>query len=123
MLEHLSDKKYLAKTLKAMNQAMKQEYGKTFMDLGVISHTGKHIVYIGHYDLMSRNYAQTFWFKEVMEKGVYISDMFFGFRKAPHFIIAVSQSENGRKWILMATIYTEIFRPLVENVKTYQIIK
>ncbi len=117
MLEHLSDKKHLSKTFKTMNLAMKQEYGKTFMDLGVISHAGKHIAYVGPYDLMSRNYAQTFWFKEVMEKGVYISDMFLGFRKAPHFIIAVSQSENGRKWILRATIDAEAFRSLVENVK------
>lgn len=117
MLEHLSDKKYLAKTFKTMNLAMKQEYGKTFMDLGVISHAGKHIAYVGPYDLMARNYAQTFWFKEVMEKGVYISDMFLGFRKTPHFIIAVSQSENGQKWILRATIDAEAFRSLVENVK------
>ena len=117
MLEHLGNKEYLAKTLKAMNQAMKQEYGKTFMDLGVISHAGKHIAYVGPYDLMERNYAQAFWFKEVMEKGSYISDMFLGFRKTPHFIIAVSQAENGQKWILRATIDAEAFRSLVENVK------
>lgn len=115
--EYLSDIKNLVKTLEAMNHTMKQEYGKTFMDLGIISHTGKHLAYKGPYDLRDINYAQAFWFKEVMEKGVYISDMFLGFRKVPHFIIAVSRSENGQKWILRATIDAEAFRSLVEDVK------
>jgi len=88
-----------------------------FTDLGVIDDEGRHLAYIGHYDLMGKNYSQTFWFKEVMKKGVYISDMFLGFRKAPHFIIAVLRSEGNRKWILRASIDTEYFRSLVENVK------
>ncbi len=116
-LEYLSDKANLAKVFEEMNLAMKKEYGKTFMDLGIISHAGKHLAYIGPYDLRNTNYAQTFWFKEVMEKGAYISDMFLGFRKVPHFIIAVSRTENGRNWILRATIDAEAFRSLVEDVK------
>ena len=86
-------------------------------DLGLIDGHGKHLAYIGPYDLMDKNYTQAFWFKEVMEKGLYISDMFMGFRKVPHFIMAVTHSEKGRKWILRATIDTEVFRSLVENVK------
>ncbi len=116
-LEYLRDRANLAKVFQEMNLAMKKEYGKTFMDLGIISHAGKHMAYIGPYDLRDTNYAQTFWFKEVMEKGVYISDMFLGFRKVPHFIIAVSRTENGQKWILRATIDAEVFRSLVEDVK------
>ncbi|MFA4915327.1 MAG: ATP-binding protein [Syntrophales bacterium] len=88
-----------------------------FTDLGVIDDKGRHLAYIGPYDLMGKNYSQTFWFKEVMKKGIYISDMFLGFRKAPHFIIAVLRSDGNRKWILRASIDTEYFRSLVENVK------
>jgi two-component system, NtrC family, sensor kinase len=85
-------------------------------DIGVIDADGCHQAYIGPYDLMGKNYADTTWFKAVMEKGVYISDMFMGFRKTPHFVIAVTAGQGNRRWILRATIDTEAFRSLVENV-------
>jgi two-component system, NtrC family, sensor kinase len=86
-------------------------------DLGLIDPTGKHLAYVGPYDLMDKNYAQTFWFQQVMQKGLFISDMFLGFRREPHFIMAVTSSDNGEPWILRATINTETFRSLVENVR------
>lgn len=86
-------------------------------DLGLIDHTGRHLAYVGPYDLMDKNYAQTFWFQQVMQKGLFISDMFLGFRREPHFIMAVTSSDNGEPWILRATINTETFRSLVENVR------
>ncbi len=88
-----------------------------FTDLGLIDDEGKHLAYVGPYDLMDKNYSQTVWFKEVMNKGIYISHMFTGFRNAPHFIIAVTRIDGNRKWILRASIDTEYFRSLVENVK------
>jgi two-component system NtrC family sensor kinase len=96
-------------------ETMNQEHG-SISDLGVISEEGGHLAYVGPYDLMDKNYSQTFWFKNVMERGVFISDMFMGFRKVPHFIIAVTRQEKGEKWILRATVDTEVFRSLVENV-------
>ena len=86
-------------------------------DLGVIGEHGYHLAYAGPYDLWSRNYSKEFWFTQVMQKGLYISEMFMGFRKEPHFIIAVTQSNGDQKWILRATINTEAFRALVENVR------
>ena len=89
----------------------------SFTDLGVIDGNGRHLAYVGPFDLMNKNYAETLWFKEVMEKGVYISDMFTGFRRVPHFIIAVVREEDGARWILRATVDTEVFRSLVENTR------
>lgn len=86
-------------------------------DLGVIDADGRHLAYVGPYDLMDKNYIDTFWFKAVREKGLYISDMFMGFRKVPHFVIAVLRREGDRFWILRATVDTEAFRSLVENVR------
>ncbi len=89
----------------------------TIIDLSVMDAQGNHRGYVGEYDLLTKNYAQEFWFKQVQEKGVYISDMFLGFRKEPHFIIAVAQNGPDGRWILRATINTEAFRALVENVQ------
>lgn len=85
-------------------------------DLGVIDAQGRHLAYIGPYDLLDKNYADAFWFRRVLEKGVFISDMFLGFRQEPHFIMAVTSSDNQEPWILRATVNTETFRSLVENV-------
>jgi two-component system NtrC family sensor kinase len=88
----------------------------TLTDLGVIDADGNHLAYAGPYDLLDKNYAETHWFKMVMEKGLYISDMFMGFRREPHFIIAVKGHDAIGPWILRATVDTEGFRALVENV-------
>jgi two-component system NtrC family sensor kinase len=42
--------------------------------------------------------------------------MFMGFRREPHFIIAVKGYDDSGAWILRATVDTEAFRSLVENV-------
>ena len=86
-----------------------------YTDLGVISvETGRHLAYVGPYDLMDKVYSETFWFKELMAKGEFISDLFLGYRKEPHFIIAVLRSEGGRPWILRATIHPEFLSSLVD---------
>ena len=86
-----------------------------FVDLGVIDATGQQLAYVGPYDLRGRNYGEQPWFAEVMSKGVYISDVYPGFRKVPHFIIAIRRHENQRTWILRATIDSEIFGRIVQG--------
>lgn len=75
-----------------------------FSDLGVIGEDGKHLAYIGPYELLDKNYAETGWFKQVMAQGQYMSDVFLGFRGVPHIIIAVKASNAQGNWILRATI-------------------
>ena len=89
----------------------------TLTDIGIIDENGDHLAYVGPYDLIDKNYSNTLWFKEVMEKGSYTSDMFMGFRKEPHFVMAVIKKENKRRWILRATVNTDSFCSLVEDVR------
>ena len=109
-LSFLEDPSNLREIFHVLNQQ-----GSYFTDLGVIGESGKHLAYIGPYDLMDKDYSKTLWFKEVMDKGIYVSDMFMGYRKAPHFIIAVLSPKGGSAWILRATIYTEFLSSLVET--------
>jgi len=86
-----------------------------FVDLGVIDNAGQHLAYVGPYDLRGLNYYQQPWFAEVVSKGVYISDVYMGFRRLPHFIIAVRRQENENIWILRATIDPNIFGGIVRS--------
>jgi len=84
-----------------------------FVDLGVIDSTGQHRAYVGPYDLKGLNYYEQPWFAEVMSKGIYISDVYMGYRQLPHFIIAVCHRENQQSWILRATIDPDIVGGIV----------
>ncbi|MBN2126257.1 MAG: sensor histidine kinase [Deltaproteobacteria bacterium] len=86
-----------------------------FVDLGVIDNAGQHRAYVGPYDLKGLNYYQESWFEEVMSKGVYISDVYTGYRQLPHFIIAVRRQEGEFSWILRATIDPDIFAGIVRS--------
>ena len=113
--EHMCQQANLSHVFELINQ----EYA-SLTDLGVINHDGRHLAYVGPYDLMGKNYAEAHWFKQVMAQGIYISDMFLGFRREPHFIIASTASDKEDTWVLRATIDTEAFRSLVENVRIGQ---
>ncbi len=85
------------------------------IDIGVIDVTGMHRAYVGPYDLKDKNYSGQPWFDEVMSKGVFISDVFMGFRNFPHFIIAVRRSEGKHAWILRASIDQEKIEGIVKS--------
>ena len=87
-----------------------------FIDLGLFDEKGLHLSYSGDYALKGKQYQDEFWFNEVMEKGAYISDIFLGYRKIPHFVIAVRRESEGRRWVLRATIDTLFFDQLVSTV-------
>lgn len=84
-----------------------------FVDLGVIDKNGYHLAYVGPYDLKDRNYKDADWFEEVMVKGVYISDVFLGFRQVPHCIFAIKSGNRDNPWILRGTINSAQFDDLV----------
>lgn len=93
-----------------------QEKSNTFVDLGVFNEAGLHVAYHGPYKLVGRVYREATWFKEVMKNGYYISDVFLGYRRLPHFVIAVGRQEGGKTWVIRATIDTYMFNHIVEGV-------
>jgi two-component system NtrC family sensor kinase len=85
------------------------------VDLGVIDMEGRHVAYAGSYDVRGANYKNEAWFSETLRKGVFVSDVFLGFRQFPHIIIAVLREEGNRPWILRATIDSEVFSSIVRS--------
>lgn len=80
-----------------------------FTDLGVIDGEGRHRAYAGPYDLMDRNYREHVWFAPALTSGVYISDVYLGYRQVPHVIIAVGRQEADGPWVLRATLDADFF--------------
>ena len=103
------------KTLNRIFRVMKSEFGG-FVDLGLIDASGLQVSYVGPYNLSGKMYKDHDWFQEVLVRGEHISDVFMGYRKFPHFVIAVrSQNDAGDSWILRATIDTETFNRLIAS--------
>jgi len=114
-LEQLRDEDYLNRVFNII-----QARSKSYIDLGVIDHEGNHLAYVGPYYniLKGVNYKNEEWFNAVMASGVYVSDIFMGFRKIPHFIIAVLVREKNKVWILRATINSDIIESIVHAAQT-----
>lgn len=87
----------------------------SYVDLGIIDMGGNHVVYAGSYDVRDANYKNESWFAEVRRKGIFVSDVFLGFRQFPHIIIAVMREEGDRSWIMRATIDSAVFTSIVQS--------
>jgi two-component system NtrC family sensor kinase len=88
-----------------------------FVDLGVFEGNGVHVAYAGPFELEGKEYGETEWFREVSRKGYYISDVFLGYRRIPHFIIAIQNGSIENRWVIRATIDTYMFNELVKKVR------
>jgi two-component system, NtrC family, sensor kinase len=106
--EDLQKSEHLARIFNAIRQRT-----DGLIDLGIIDSNGRHLAYAGPYSLEGLNYSQQTWFGEVMRKGTYISDVYMGYRRLPHFIIAVRGYDNSRSWAIRATIDPDVFNRLV----------
>ena len=111
-LDQLSDEAFLRHRL----ALLQEEYGPSFVDLGVVDAQGLQIAYAGPYKLSGADYSKADWFKKATNRDYYISDVFLGLRGFPHLVVAVRQEHGGAKWILRATVDFESFKTLVENI-------
>jgi two-component system, NtrC family, sensor kinase len=100
--------------LAGLRDAARREHS-AIVDLGLISDGGAHVAYVGPYKLQSVNYSGEAWFQQVMLRGRYESDVFLGFRRFPHMVMAVKKRDSGRDWILRATIDTDVLSALVRE--------
>jgi len=82
--EQLADEKNLNRIFLVLKKEI-----EGFVDLGLIDSSGTQVSYVGPYELKGKNYSDQSWFQQVKVAGVYISDVFIGYRRFPHIVIAV----------------------------------
>jgi len=96
---------------------LQQVYGPVFVDLGVVDGDGIQAAYAGPFQLTGADYAGAAWFPEAMENKLFVSDVFLGLRRQPHFIVTVRNEWEGKPWILRATVDFVSFNSLVETIR------
>ncbi len=111
--EELSNESFLQDRL----QALQDEFGPVFVDLGVINARGLQVAYAGPFKLGMALYSTADWFQKAMKSNTFISDVFLGLRGLPHFIVAVRENWKGDPWIIRATIDFVAFNNLVEHIR------
>ena len=110
----LSDEKNLSRIF----TVMKKEFSGV-VDLGFLDPDGVQVSYDGPYKLQGKNYADQDWYKETRVRGSYISDVFLGYRKLPHIVMAVERSHAGdcQGSVLRATIDTNRFMEFISSMR------
>jgi len=104
--ESINDEQHLSRVL----HNLQQSFGGGFEDLSVIDANGHQITYVGPHKLEGRDYSGQPWFDKVREKGIYISDVFMGFRQSPHLVIAVKYDlPDGSFYVLRSSVGTVRF--------------
>jgi two-component system, NtrC family, sensor kinase len=111
--EQLSSEAFLTQKLNALQKA----YGGVFVDLGVVNDQGVQIAYAGALKLEQAQYSDADWFKKAITREFFISDVFLGLRRQPHFIVSVKRKHGEHELLLKATIDFEAFNSLVESIR------
>lgn len=96
---------------------LQQAYDRVFVDLGVVNQDGIQISYAGPHALTNADYSKADWFKKAINTDYFTSDVFYGLRGTPHFIVSVRRYLDHKSWILRATIDFGSFNSLVENLR------
>ena len=103
--------------LSSILQNLKMGFGG-FADLGLIDESGMQINYAGPFDLVGKNYREQKWFMECVNTGSYISDVFLGYRKLPHMIIALKwPMQNGSFYVLRSTLDIKNFIQILSSLE------
>jgi len=112
--EQLSDQK----NLNDLFTRFKREF-PGLVDIGVIASDGIQRSYAGPYHLEGKDYSNQDWFNEVIIRSSYVSDVFMGYRKIPHFAIAVKKEipEKRTFMVLRATIDMKTLKKYASSIK------
>lgn len=111
--EYLSDQENLDQIFRKIKQKH-----PGIVDLSVIDPNGIQRVYSGPYNLTGNDYSDSPWYTSSLTKDFYISEVFMGFRRVPHFVIATSRNIPGGSgnWVLRASIDTETLDLYMEKI-------
>ncbi|MFH1998479.1 MAG: sensor histidine kinase, partial [Planctomycetota bacterium] len=79
---------------------------------------GVQHTYVGPYDLQGVNYKEQEWFDRVLDRNLYISEVFLGFRNIPHLVLAVKHTLNEDSfYVLRATLDMNRFNRLLSQLE------
>jgi len=99
--------------LKTALSNLKESFGG-FVDIGLIESNGIQSYYLGPYDLRGKNYEEQDWFKEILVRDVFVSDVFMGHRNIPHFVIAYKHEKpSGDFYVIRTTIDMDLLYRLI----------
>jgi two-component system NtrC family sensor kinase len=89
------------------------------IDMGIVDENGIQALYIGPYKLKGKDYSQTEWFKEMLLRTDYVTDVFLGYRKIPHFSIIIKKQSVYRDnfWLLRVSVNMDILQKFVSNLE------
>ena len=110
--DELTDETFLQDKLVILQNA----YSGVFVDLGVVNSAGVQISYAGNLKLLNADYSRAEWFREAIKRDYYLTDVFLGLRRTPHFIVSVKKRRADTQWLLRATIDFVAFNSLVEKI-------
>ena len=101
-------------TLNRIFVQLQRAFDRAFVDIGVVNHEGRQIAYAGPHNLTGAMHSEADWFKKAITSSYSISDVFQGLRGEPHCIVTVRNEQDGKPWILRATIDFRAFNNIVE---------
>jgi len=96
-----------------------REMSDAFVDVGFLDETGLQKGYSGPFSfLQGKDYSHEEWFQSVMrrDQNYYISDIYLGFRRKPHFTIAVKQMYSEKLYIIRATLNPDKFHLFLRTI-------
>ncbi|MFZ5774524.1 MAG: sensor histidine kinase [Thermodesulfobacteriota bacterium] len=89
------------------------------VDMSIIGPDGIQHAYVGPFALQGKSYADIPWYQAVLERKVLISEMFSGFRKVPHFVVAVTKREGeGGDWVVRGSVDAETLNRFLGSIAT-----
>jgi two-component system NtrC family sensor kinase len=108
-LEYLKDQDNLNQLFLAIGKS------GNMIDLQLIDTNGQQLSYVGPYreQVTGKNYQDQPWFSEVLVRGAHVSDVFSGYRKLPHFVVALT--DPLKRYVLRTTINSSVFNSLMHS--------
>lgn len=78
-----------------------QESFSGFVDLGILNQEGRQINYVGAFALEGKDYSNQEWFREMEKQNFAISDVFLGYRNAPHFVVEAKRNLGDGSFLVL----------------------